>query len=121
MADIKYFYLCTPLERPKYMRISLKHIPHDIQPRYNMAQFVHNDYVLMEINTSIYGLPQAGWLSQERLVTHLASRGYRQCTNTPCLFLHDTNGIAFTLVVDNFLIKYMSICNLISDKNNRIY
>ena len=105
-ADIKDFYLGTPLDRPEYMRISLKHIPLDIQARYNMAQFVHNDHVLMEINTSIYGLPQAGKLSQDRLVKHLASHGYRQCTNTPCLFVHDTNGIAFTLVVDDFLIKY---------------
>ena len=31
---------------------------------------------------------------------------YRQCTNTPCLFVHETNGIAFTLAVDDFLIKY---------------
>ena len=105
-ADIKDFYLGTPLDRPEYMRISLKHIPPDVQARYSMAPFVHNGHVLMEINTSIYGLPQAGKLSQDRLVSHLASNGYRQCTNTPCLFVHDANGIAFTLVVDDFLIKY---------------
>ena len=28
------------------------------------------------------------------------------CTNTPCLFVHDINDIAFTLVVDDFMIKY---------------
>ena len=71
-----------------------------------MAQFVHNDLVLMEINTNINDLPQTGKLSQDRLVKHLASHEYHQCTNTPCLFVHDTNGIAFTLVVDDFLIKY---------------
>ena len=29
-----------------------------------------------------------------------------QCINTPCLFVHRTNGVAFTLVVDDFLIKF---------------
>jgi len=107
-ADIKDFYLGTPLERPEYMRISLKHIPAEIQLRYNMAAFAHNGYVLMEVNRSIYGLPQAGKLSQDRLVAHLTSHGYKQCTQTPCLFIHESNGIAFTLVVDDFLIKYQT-------------
>ena len=71
-----------------------------------MAQFVHNDHVLMEINKSIYGVPRAGKLLQDRLVKHLASHGYRQCTNTPCLLVHDSKVIAFTLVVDDNLIKY---------------
>ena len=57
-ADISDFYLGTPLDRKEYMRISLKHIPLDIQQRYNIACMVHNDYILMEIRKSIYGLPQ---------------------------------------------------------------
>ena len=105
-ADIKDFYLGTPLERKEYMRINLKHIPVDIQERYNIADMVHNDHVIMEISRSIYGLPQAGKLSQDRLVAHLAKHGYTQCTNTPCLFVHCSNGVAFTLVVDDFLIKF---------------
>lgn len=60
----------------------------------------------MEISKGIYGLPQAGKLSQDRLVKHLASNDYIQCVNTPCLFKHKTNGVVFTLVVDDFLIKY---------------
>ena len=44
-------FICTaPLDRPEYMRISLKHIPSDIQERYNIASMVHNGYVLMEIS-----------------------------------------------------------------------
>jgi hypothetical protein len=105
-ADIKDFYLGTPLPNVEYMRISLKHIPLDVQERYNIASMVHNGYVLMEISKGIYGLPQAGKLAQDRLVAHLAKNGYIQCVNTPCLFIHQTNGVAFTLVVDDFLIKY---------------
>ena len=103
--DIKDYYLGTPLDREVYMRVSLKHIPLDTQLRYNIAHFVHNEHVLMEIKTSIYGLLQASKLSQDQLVKHLVFHGYRQCTNTPCLFVQDTNSIAFTLVVDDFLIK----------------
>ena len=32
-----------------------------------------------------------------------------QCPNTPCLFKHKTNSVAFTLVVDDFFIKYKDI------------
>ena len=105
-ADIKDFYLGTPLDRPEYMRISLKHIPLDVQLRYEIAAMVENEYVIMEITKGIYGLPQAGKLAQDRLVQHLAGHGYNQCINTPCLFVHASNGVAFTLVVDDFLIKY---------------
>ena len=104
-ADIKDFYLGTPLDRKEYMRINLKHIPLDVQQRYNIVDMVHNDHILMEISKGIYGLPQAGKLSQDRLVSHLATHGYIQCVNTPCLFVHASNGVAFTLVVDDFLIK----------------
>ena len=105
-ADIKDFYLGTPLEQWEYMRISLKHIPTDIQLKYNLKAFAHNGYVLMEIRKGIYGLKQAGKLAQDRLIAHLAQHGYSQCANTPCLFRHESNGVAFTLVVDDFLIKY---------------
>ena len=44
-ADTSDFYLGTPLDRKEYMRISLKHIPLDIQQRYNIACMVHNDYI----------------------------------------------------------------------------
>ena len=53
----------------------------------------------------MYGLPQAGFLAQLQLVTHLRLHGYHQ-TATPCLFRLIFNGIAFTLVVDDFLVKY---------------
>ena len=53
----------------------------------------------------MYGLPQAGLLAQQRLVTHLAAHGYQQ-TLTTCLFRHIDNGTIFSLVVDDFGVKY---------------
>jgi hypothetical protein len=106
-ADIKDFYLGTPMEEHEYMRMDLKTIPLDIQDKYQLQRYANsNGVILMEIMKGIYGLPQAGKLAQDRLVTHLASHGYHQATHTPCLFTHETRDIAFTLVVDDFGIMY---------------
>jgi hypothetical protein len=56
----------------------------------------------------MYGLPQAGRLSQLRLIEHLKKHGYIQFLNTPCLFSHLTRDVQFCLVVDDFGIKYGS-------------
>ena len=53
------------------------------------------------------GLPQSGWLSQTRLISHLESGGYRQ-TSTPMLFRHEERDIDFTLVVDDFGVKFQN-------------
>ena len=53
----------------------------------------------------MYGLPQAGYLAQKELVDYLATFDYFPFTSDPCLFCNKTNGVAFTLVVDDFLIK----------------
>ena len=117
-ADIKDYYLGTPLvdkhgdPAVEYMRISLDHIPKDVQERYNLPEYAHNGAVYMEIAKSIYGLPQAGRQAQDRLVKHLREHGYHQCKNTPSLFRHSTRSIAFTLVVDDFGIKYTKEADL---------
>jgi hypothetical protein len=105
-ADIKDFYLGTPLTRPEYVRITLKHLPARFVDDHHLGPFVHNGSVLFEINKGMYGLPQAGLLAQQRLQTHLATHGYHVCPTVPCLYLHETRSIAFTLVVDEFAIKY---------------
>jgi hypothetical protein len=56
----------------------------------------------------MYGLPQAGRLSQIRLIQHPARHGYHQCPNTPCLFRHRKRDIMFSLVVDDFGVRYGS-------------
>jgi hypothetical protein len=103
--DIKDFYLGTPLERPEYIRIGMKFISAVTTTKYNLSSFVHNDSILFEVNKGMYGLPQAGLLAQDRLVEHLANYGYNQ-TQTPCFFRHATNGTDFSLVVDDFGVKY---------------
>jgi hypothetical protein len=108
--DIADFYLGTPLppSRYEYIRISLKMIPTEIMKRYQLYGLEHSCFVYFEIRRCMYGLPQAGRLSQIRLIEHLARHGYRQCPNTPCLFRHRTRDIIFSLVVDDFGVRYGS-------------
>lgn len=54
----------------------------------------------------MYGLTQVGHLVSNQLQTILSPHGYRSCRNTPGLWLHDNKPILFTLIVDNFGVKY---------------
>jgi hypothetical protein len=106
-VDIKNFYLGTPMETAEYMRINAKDVPEDIMVAYKLAALVDDrGFLLVEIRKGMYGLAQAGILAQQRLVAHLATEGYHQAANTPALFRHVTNGNTFTLIVDDFGVKY---------------
>jgi hypothetical protein len=83
-------------------------IPDEIMKRYQLYGLERSCFVYFEIRRCMYGLPQAGRLSQIRLIEHLARHGYRQCPNTPCLFRHRSRDIIFSLVVDDFGVRYGS-------------
>jgi hypothetical protein len=55
----------------------------------------------------MYGLNQAGLLANQLLQTRLAPFGYYPERHTPGLWLHKTRPISFTLVVDDFAVKYV--------------
>mmetsp|Transcript_16733 Transcript_16733/g.43102 ORF Transcript_16733/g.43102 Transcript_16733/m.43102 type:complete len:336 (-) Transcript_16733:245-1252(-) len=57
------------------------------------------------ITKGIYGLTQAGRLAQQKLHALLLRHGYH-ATKTPCLYHHPTEPIAFTIVVDDFGVKW---------------
>ena len=42
-ADVKKFYLNTPLERPEYMRIPIEPFPQEIIDAYNLTNLLHNN------------------------------------------------------------------------------
>jgi hypothetical protein len=56
---------------------------------------------------AVLGLPQAGILANKVLQKQLASHGFYECINTPGQWKHEWHPITFTLVVDNFGIKYV--------------
>jgi hypothetical protein len=61
----------------------------------------------MEIRRAMYGLPQAGKLANKLLKELLAKHGYYEVVHTPGLWKHISRPISFTLVVDDFGIKYV--------------
>ena len=64
-------------------------------------------YVYVEIQISIYGLPQAGKLANTALMEHLAPYQYFEVSHTPGLWRHITRPIVFFLIVDEFGVKYV--------------
>ena len=60
----------------------------------------------MRIEKGMYSLLQAGILANKQLTERLATRGYHPCKHTPGLWKHEWRPVWFTLVVDDFGIKY---------------
>jgi hypothetical protein len=52
-------------------------------------------------------LKQAGLLANQLLQKRLAPFGYYPARHTPGLWLHKTRPIAFSLIVDDFAVKYV--------------
>ena len=54
----------------------------------------------------MYDLPQTGILAQRLLEERLNAAGYHQSEFTPGLWTHEWRSICFTLVVNDFGVKY---------------
>ncbi len=64
------------------------------------------DFFTSKYKKGMYGLPQAGISAQELLEQRLNKHGYFQNKFIPGFWTHQTRPISFTLVVDDFGIKY---------------
>jgi hypothetical protein len=107
MMDIKNYYLGTPLPRFEYMKMLLSRFPEKIVQKYNLNALAVDGWVYIEIRKGMYGLKQAGLLANQLLQTRLAPFGYYPARHTPGLWLHKTRPMSFTLVVDDFAVKYV--------------
>ena len=63
-------------------------------------------YLYMEIRKGMLGLKQAGRLGRDRLTKNLSRNGYAPVPHKPSLWIHHTSDLVFSLVVDDFGIKY---------------
>jgi hypothetical protein len=106
-ADMKDFYLNTPMARYEYMRLSILIIPQEIIDQYNLLPLVQDGWIYIEIRKGMYGLPQAGIIANQRLEKHLYKYGYKPTYLTPGLWRHESRPITFSLVVDDFGVKYV--------------
>lgn len=104
--DVKDFYLNTPMSRYEYIRIPTAMIPQKFMDKYGLHDKVHNGAVYAEVRKGMYGLPQAGKIANDRLVEHLGEYGYKPVPRTAGLWKHETRELSFTLVVDDFGVKY---------------
>ncbi len=72
-----------------------------------MKELAVERWVYIKMRPAVWGLPQAGILVDKRFHRKLAQFGYHECVNTPGLWRHETRAISFTLVVDDFWVKYV--------------
>ena len=105
--DIKNFYLGTPLDRPEYSHIHLKDTPQEFIPEYNLTIYARDGWVYFSICKGVYGLPQAGELSNNLFRKRLATKGYYEAATTPSLLIYKWRPVMFCLTIDYFGIKYV--------------
>jgi hypothetical protein len=89
------------------MVINLSSLPQETIDKYDLIDLAQDGKVYIEIQKVMYGLPQAGILTNELLQRNLAKDGYRPTQHTHVLWKHGTRPISFSLVVDDFGVKYV--------------
>ena len=70
-------------------------------------------FVYVAVKTGMYRLPQSGILAQTILQKRLNYHRYHQIRFTPGLWTHEWRPNCFTLVVDDFGVKY--VCKELAD------
>ena len=105
-ADIKNFYLMTPLKRWEYVKLNLSDIPAEVIKEYNLTEKATKDgSIYVEVRSGMYGLPQVGLFAQEQLGESLEEHGHYQSKMVSGLWHHSTRPVTFTLIVDDFGVK----------------
>ena len=106
--DISNFYLNSPLPCLEFIKIKLRDIPEEIINKYNLREKPTSaGHVYIVASKSMYGLLQAGIITNKLLKKRLIDHRYRQSKLVPGLWKHDTRPVQFTLVLDNFGVKYV--------------
>ncbi len=104
--DIKKFYLTAALKYYEYMKIPLALFPRWIVKQYDLSKHQLDGWVHLEMRRAMWGLPQARILANKIFKWKLAPFGYCKCIDTPGLWKHKSRPLTFTLVVDDFGVKY---------------
>jgi hypothetical protein len=94
------------------MRLPISILPEEIIEKYHLKRLAVGGLVYLEISKGMYGLKQAGLLANQLLQKRLQPFGYHPARHTPCLWLHNTKPTAFSLVVDDFAVKYVTLADV---------
>ena len=96
------------MKRYEYIKLKLDTLPDKIIQEYKLRDIATKDgAVYVEVRKGMYRLPQAGILANELLEKRNNKHGYFQSQQIPGLWTHKLRPISFTLVVDNFGVKYV--------------
>jgi hypothetical protein len=83
-------------------------MPYDVIEHYKLRGIITPDsHIYCEIQKGMYGFPQAGIIAQELLADRLRQHGYTQSKTMPELWSHETRPIQFSLILDDFGVKYV--------------
>jgi hypothetical protein len=106
--DINNVNYGTPMNRYGYMKLHISKIPTKIIEEYSLTSLATDEgWIYMEIRKGMPCLKQASRIANDRLTFHLAKYGYSPIPRVPSLWTHDTRPITFSLVVDDFGVKYV--------------
>ena len=109
--DIKDFFYGTSMARYEYMKLALACIPDEIINQYNLQTLSADGLVYLEVQKGMPGLKQSGRIANNRLKAHHANFCFAPVPRTPALWKHTTKPIISSLVVDDFVVKYISKYN----------
>ena len=91
------------------MKMNINMILQEIIDQYKLNNIVdYKGWIYMKICKCMYGLKQAGVIAHNKLAQHLKLYGYHPVTFTSGLWKHQDLDTIFSLVVDDFSIKYTS-------------
>lgn len=95
------------MKRYEYIRVKLEDIPQEIVDEYKLTTIATKEgWVYIEIRRGMYGLPHGGIIAQEQLEKRLNKADYYQSQIIHGLWKHKWRPIVFTLVVDDFGVKF---------------
>jgi hypothetical protein len=106
--DINKKNLTVELEYFKYMKTPFCCFQHGQLNSTNSKKMALDGWVYIEIRRTVWVLLQAGILANKCLCHKLTPFGYYESTNTPGLWCHESKPITFTLVVNNFGVKFVN-------------
>jgi hypothetical protein len=105
--DLSDFYISHKLPEPEYMRIHSSQIPQEFMDYYDLDKMVASDgFLYIRLKGAMFGLKQAGIISNLELIKRLAVDAYVPCKHTPGLFKHKERNLYFCLIVDDFFVDY---------------
>ena len=104
---INDFYYGNAMARYEYMKLALACIPDEIIGQCSLRMLSSDGWVYLEIRENMPGLKQSGRIANDRLKAQLSQFGFAPVPTTPALWKHNTKPILFSLVVEDFDLKYI--------------